>query len=545
MLKVFLVEDESIVREGLKNNIPWHEYGYQFTGEASDGEMALPMIRKIRPDVLITDIKMPFMDGLALSRIVTQEIPDIKIVIISGYDEFEYAQQAIRVGVEQYLLKPITKNTLRKVLLEVREKIESEQEQRSYLETFQNEMKEYENYARRSFLEKVFSGVFSVQQIYEEAAKISLDLDGPCYNLALLNLQVKRQNPEYAMQEPEGVGEVREALFRYFLRFPKYLIFQWNISLYGVLIKGEADQMEELKEQCIYNIEKICSQQVFSLEWCVAVGEPVERLSLLPECYAKVNHILAHRFFNPQRHILTEKDAEELLPGKDLKSFASVDSAKVNPDIIEGFLREGKQEEIKDFVNGYLAGVKDALESRLFRDYLLLNVRFTTVNYMERIGVNQQDFLPEDDDQKVREASGSGANIDAYMLELLERALALRDRENENQGKHVLKKGLKYIEENFSEESFSLNSVAGAIGVSSNYFSSIFSQEMQITFIEYVTKKRMEKAKKLLSQTQLHSSEIAGEVGYKDPHYFSFVFKKTQGCTPREYRAAESGGKDE
>ena len=536
MLKVFLVEDESIVREGLKNNIPWHEYGYQFTGEASDGEMALPMIRKIRPDVLITDIKMPFMDGLALSRIVTQEIPDIKIVIISGYDEFEYAQQAIRVGVEQYLLKPITKNTLRKVLLEVREKIESEQEQRSYLETFQNEMKEYENYARRSFLEKVFSGVFSVQQIYEEAAKISLDLDGPCYNLALLNLQVKRQNPEYAMQEPEGVGEVREALFRYFLRFPKYLIFQWNISLYGVLIKGEADQMEELKEQCIYNIEKICSQQVFSLEWCVAVGEPVERLSLLPECYAKVNHILAHRFFNPQRHILTEKDAEELLPGKDLKSFASVDSAKVNPDIIEGFLREGKQEEIKDFVNGYLAGVKDALESRLFRDYLLLNVRFTTVNYMERIGVNQQDFLPEDDDQKVREASGSGANIDAYMLELLERALALRDRENENQGKHVLKKGLKYIEENFSEESFSLNSVAGAIGVSSNYFSSIFSQEIQITFIEYVTKKRMEKAKKLLSQTQLHSSEIAGEVGYKDPHYFSFVFKKTVGCTPREYR---------
>lgn len=536
MLKVFLVEDESIVREGLKNNIPWHEYGYQFTGEASDGEMALPMIRKIRPDVLITDIKMPFMDGLALSRIVTQEIPDIKIVIISGYDEFEYAQQAIRVGVEQYLLKPITKNTLRKVLLEIREKIESEQEQRSYLETFQNEMKEYENYARRSFLEKVFSGVFSVQQIYEEAAKISLDLDGPCYNLALLNLQVKRQNPEYAMQEPEGVGEVREALFRYFLRFPKYLIFQWNISLYGVLIKGEADQMEELKEQCIYNIEKICSQQVFSLEWCVAVGEPVERLSLLPECYAKVNHILAHRFFNPQRHILTEKDAEELLPGKDLKSFASVDSAKVNPDIIEGFLREGKQEEIKDFVNGYIAGVKDALESRLFRDYLLLNVRFTTVNYMEMIGVNQQDFLPEDDDQKVREASGSGANIDAYMLELLERALALRDRENENQGKHVLKKGLKYIEENFSEESFSLNSVAGAIGVSSNYFSSIFSQEMQITFIEYVTKKRMEKAKKLLSQTQLHSSEIVGEVGYKDPHYFSFVFKKTVGCTPREYR---------
>lgn len=536
MLKVFFVEDESIVREGLKNNIPWQEYGYQFMGEASDGEMALPMIRKIRPNVLITDIRMPFMDGLALSQIVKQEIPDIKIIIISGYDEFEYAQQAISLGVERYLLKPITKGTLRKVLMEIREKIETEQEQKNYLETFQNEMKEYEDYSRRSFLEKVFGGMLSVQQIYEEAAKISLDLDGPCYNIVLLNLQVKRRDPEYAIREPEGIDRIREELFRYFMRFPEYLIFQWNISLYGVLIKGEAGQMEGLKEQCIDNIRRICSKEEVFMEWYAAVGEPVGRLSLLPECYTRVNHILAHRFFSPQCHILTEKDAEELSPGKDLKSFESVDSAKMNSDIIQGFLREGKQEEIGEFVNGYLAGVKEAIESRLFRDYLLLNTRFTAVNYMEMLGVGQQDFLPENDYAKVREASGNSSSIHAYIQELLERALTLRDRESENQGKRILKNGLKYIEENYSEESLSLNSVAGAIGVSGNYFSSVFSQEMKMTFIEYVTKKRMEKAKKLLRQTEKHSSEIAAEVGYKDPHYFSFVFKKTVGCTPREYR---------
>ena len=101
MLKVFLVEDESVVREGLRDNIAWQQYGYQFAGEASNGEMALPLIRKMRPDVLITDIKMPFMDGLALSRMVSQEFPQTKIVIISGYDDFEYARQAISVGVEQ------------------------------------------------------------------------------------------------------------------------------------------------------------------------------------------------------------------------------------------------------------------------------------------------------------------------------------------------------------------------------------------------------------------------------------------------------------
>ena len=208
----------------------------------------------------------------------------------------------------------------------------------------------------------------------------------------------------------------------------------------------------------------------------------------------------------------------------------------MNPEIIRGFLREGKQEEIEDFINGYLAGVKEALESRLFRDYLLLNVRFTTVNYMEMLGISQQEVLPESDHEKMREVSINSGDIYDYMQELLERALMLRDRESENQGKRVLKKGLEYIEENFSEDSLSLNSVAGAIGVSGNYFSSVFSQEMQMTFIEYVTMKRMEKAKKLLRQTDKHSGEIAAEVGYKDPHYFSFVFKKTVGCTPREYR---------
>ena len=536
MLKVFLVEDESIVREGLKNNIPWQEYGYQFMGEASDGEMALPMIRKIRPDVLITDIKMPFMDGLALSQIVTQEIPDIKIIIISGYDEFEYAQRAIRVGVEQYLLKPVTRGALRKVLLEIREKIETEQEQKSYLDTFQNEMKEYEEYSRRNFLEKVFGGALSVQQIYEEAAKISLELGGPCYNIVLLSLQVKRQNPEAVMREPEGFDRVKEALFRYFMRFPEYLVFRWNISLYGVLIRGEAEQMEEMKKRCLTNIVKICSEEEFSMEWHAAVGEPVERLSLLPECYTKVNHILAHRFFNPKQHILTEKDTEGFLAGNDTKSFDSVDSAKVNPEIIQGFLREGKREELGDFINGYLAGVKDALESRLFRDYLLLNIRFTIISYMDSLGVDKQDFLPEDEYDRVQEVAVNSRDIYEYMRELLERVLTLRDKESENQGRRVVKKGLEYIEENFSEESLSLNSVAGAIGVSSNYFSSVFSQEMQMTFIEYVTKKRMEKAKRLLRQTEKHSGEIAAEVGYKDPHYFSFVFKKTVGCTPREYR---------
>ena len=128
MPRVFLVEDESTIRSTLRDTVPWSQLGYEFVGEATDGEMALPLIGTTHPDVLITDIKMPFMDGLSLSKLVLKEFPNTKIIIISGYDDFEYARQAIEIGVEQYLLKPITKANLMNVLREVKEKIEQEQE---------------------------------------------------------------------------------------------------------------------------------------------------------------------------------------------------------------------------------------------------------------------------------------------------------------------------------------------------------------------------------------------------------------------------------
>ena len=133
MLRTFLVEDEVIIRENIKRMVPWEKYGFELVGEAADGEMALPLIRKSRPDILITDIKMPFMDGLTLSKLVKKEIPNIKIVILSGYDDFNYAKQAISIGVEDYLLKPITKNALLERLEEIRNHCEDEKHSRNIM----------------------------------------------------------------------------------------------------------------------------------------------------------------------------------------------------------------------------------------------------------------------------------------------------------------------------------------------------------------------------------------------------------------------------
>lgn len=537
MLKIFLVEDESIVREGLRDNIPWQQYGYRFAGEANDGEMALPMIRKIQPDVLITDIKMPFMDGLALSRIVGQEFPNMKIIIISGYDEFEYARQAIQMGVEQYLLKPITRANLQKVLNEVREKIESEREQKNYLEKFQNEMHEYEQFSRRNFFEKVFEGKLSVQEIYEEAQKLSLEINASCYNLVMVSLQEKKKSVEERGMDSEAFARKQDELLRFFLRYPEYLVFRWNISTFGVLIKTEEGQVEIMTKKCMDSINQICTNTEMELEWYAVEGKPVERLSMLTECYSRINHILSYRFFTPSKHILSEQAVEELIPGEEDEKLEDLDVGKLNPEILKDFLTKGLSEETEEFVTSYLQSIGKALKSKLFRDYFVLNIRFSVIAFVESMGISQNDFFESVNVRNLQELSlWSEDDLHTYMKELLEHAIELRDRENESRSKKILQKAMEYIEENYAQESLSLNKVASITNVSANYFSAMFSQVMEMTFTEYVTQKRMEKAKKLLRQSDKHSGDIALEVGYKDPHYFSFVFKKTQGCSPREYR---------
>lgn len=136
MIKVFLVEDEAIIRRGIRNNIDWESHGLELVGEAEDGEYAYPMILKSRPDILLTDVKMPFMDGLELSRLVKKELPGTKIIILSGYDEFDYAKEAIKIGISDYLLKPVTSVTLIDALKKAAETIREEQEHSRLLERY-------------------------------------------------------------------------------------------------------------------------------------------------------------------------------------------------------------------------------------------------------------------------------------------------------------------------------------------------------------------------------------------------------------------------
>lgn len=386
LLKVFLVEDECVVREGLRDCIDWERYGFEFCGDAPDGELALPQIRKLRPDILITDIKMPFMDGLALSKLVCAELPETRIILISGHNDFEFAQEAIEIGVEQYLLKPVTKASLLKTLEDVSRKIDEEREQKDYLRRFQQEGPEYEQFARRKFFEQITSGTLRVSEIYEQAKKLQIDIDAEGYTVILLTLQ-SRGTAEYS----QTLAERLEELMAYLLRYGEYLLFRCNLMTYCVIVKGSAAGLDEAVRRCLENIERRCGGDE-ALAWYAAVSEPVARLSELPGCYASAHTILSYRHLLPERHVLTADVLQKPQRGT-LPALDEVDASKADPAIIRNFLQTGMREEIPDFVSEYLASFGNALDSMLFRQYVLLELRFSAIRAAKSFGYSQEEFL--------------------------------------------------------------------------------------------------------------------------------------------------------
>lgn len=526
MIKVFLVEDESIIRETLRDTFPWEECGYTFAGEASDGEMALPLISSTRPDVLITDIKMPFMDGLSLSKLVLKELPDIKIIIISGYDDFEYARRAIEIGAEQYLLKPVTKSSLMKTLTEVREKIE--QEQKSVQTEYQMESQDYEQQVLRSFVERVAAGRISVQEIYEDAEKLDLDIRAESYCIAMFSALEEKYTEKDSM--------VREAILGFFMKRPEYVLIRWNITTYMVLIKGNADRMDGYLQECISAVQNGYSTYDRHGAWYVAAGTPVNRLSSIPECFEKVSRFWAYRYIQPDCHILTEKTVGEKTDTPMGASIDSVDAAKFNPNILLKVMKTATPEEVPDFVNEFLYDIRSGIGSYLFCQYIMLSARFTATEYAAELGVGKEEFEKGVSCLDMIEGQVKEDDLRAYLTEILLHVIKIRVKNTSYQYRDIINQATVYIDSHYTDESLSLNQVAKEVNISANYFSAVFSQEMKCTFIEYVTSKRMERAKELLRTTDKRSGEIAQEVGIKDPHYFSFLFKKTEGCTPRDYR---------
>ena len=535
MLKVFLAEDEFIIREGIKNNIDWQAHGYEFCGEASDGELAFPLIQKTRPDILITDIKMPFVDGLALSRLVKKELPETEIIILSGYEEFDYAKEAIQIGVARYLLKPVNGETLLQEIDSVAEIILGKQKEKEIREKYQKEMEENSLRDQMDLFQHLVTGDCSMEELLSVAGKLDLKIMAPWYSIVLLKIQsMKHDYEEYS----GSIVVVDERIAK--LAEPEHvLIFDRALEGRAFLFKADSeDELLAYQKEYLGDVKEVLSSYV-NLRYFGGVGTPVNRLREIPASFEDASHAFAHRYLVAESCILDSSllMQEGAAEQEDFR-ISAVNPEQIDRTKMQEFLRTGDLDEVVYFVDEFFGKLDGgAMKSRIFRQYITMDAYFSIVDFLKGLGLQKDEIEAPDQDSSILQDEKSAMD---YIVRIMEKALVLREKKASSRYEDVVSEVIHYIEDNYAQEELSLNLLASHVNFSPNHLSMIFSQQTGQTLIRYLTDYRMNRAKELLRCSSKKSSVISMEVGYKDPHYFSYLFKKTQGMTPTQYRGGRA-----
>jgi len=524
MYKVFLVEDEIVVREGIRNSIQWDNTQYSLVGEAADGEMALSIMKDIKPDILVTDIKTPFMDGLALSRIIKKILPWIKIIIISGHDEFKYAREAISIGVEEYLLKPVSASDLLSSLDKVAKIIEQEKTKLTSLENLKKQVQSNSDLIRERWLCDLVTGTVKTEDAIEKAREMNIDLIAHSYLVTIAELKTSVDN----YSELKTVKLKIDALLE---NYHDVICFSLSRDTVILLMKNTS---HESLEETAYTLGQAIKYEVERNSNCtvaIGIGSVVERIGKLTDSYTDADQSLKYLTKTGQKHIIGIKD---------LEAFSEIDFLRLDGDPIAERMKYAKRSDIDDIIDHYIELIGDqTIQSAMFSSYLLGDLVIAASKIIQELGGDIKDVIPAlSQKTKISEDIGSKEMFCSESRMILEKVIEFRESRVTGKYHSMIQKAKEYIDSHFADQDISLHLVASVVSVSPNHFSTIFSQETGETFIEYLTQVRISRSKHLLLTTKMKSADIAYESGFGDPHYFSFIFKKNTGMAPRDYRTS-------
>lgn len=544
MISVFLVEDEIVMREGIRNNINWAQEGYEFVGEAGDGELAYPMIRDLKPDIVITDIRMPFMDGLELSRLIKKNLPKTKIIILSGYDDFQYAREAISIGVTDYLLKPISGAQLLEAISKVSDGIRAEQDQQRFMERYRKEREENRILEKRVLFRELIAGARSMPEILDKGKGLGINLAAGAYGIVMFQIRVREDNQkesEITEAYSESIEKITSILRDKYNKADGIQVYEQLGGVFVFLVLGrDRQQTSDSMDVLLKELEDIMKDKT-GLNYYVGRGIVVDRIREVGRSYESASKAFAHRFlydtsmvFDGQGQGIKEADSVNI-------NIDEIDIGKLDRRIVTGFLRNGNLEELGHFVEDFVENTgKGNFESLIFRQYISVDMYFTVVSFLESIGYTRDEITERLGNIGDKQSSlDDTPKTEKYINDILSKALEMRDKVSDSRYSSLINSARNYIYEHYNDEDISLNQVAASVNISPNHFSSVFKKETGETFIEFLTTVRMDKAKELLETTDMKASEVGYEVGYRDPHYFSYIFKKTQNITPKQYREKE------
>ena len=518
--KVFLVEDEIVTREGIRHNVDWQTNGFEFCGEATDGEMALPLLRTAQPDVLITDIKMPFMDGLQLCKIMRARMPWVKIIILSGHDEFEYAQQAIKIGVTDYLLKPVTVQSLQNALQKLIVQLDREREEQENLKKLKDQVEENRSTLRERLLFKLIVGAGSPAEVIETGQMLGLDLIARHYLVAILKLELSDCTEQY---EHEEYQQMQNAVMGLIEKNPDAFTLKREWGDLNLIMKGDTPEyLEEERDFLLDEIRQVVAKTRYTLT--IGVGTTKKQISDICQSFVEALADLQNSVHGD---------------GELNHAFEQAELLKVDKSAVENYLRRGVKDRFDEFFNEYIRPLGEtALKSNLIKNYIFADVVLAIARLVNDLGGEVDKVVPELNSMEIIMSKiGTIEQLREQVRRIVTTALAYRDDQPKGQYQGLIRQANEFIEQHFADPNLSLNEMATLVNLSASHFSVVFSQETGHTFKEYLTGIRISKAKELLRMTGLRSADIAYQVGYNDPHYFSSVFKKHTGLSPNEFRS--------
>jgi two-component system, response regulator YesN len=504
LCKIIIVDDEILIRQGIKHYMNWEQEGFQIVGEASNGKEALEIIERTHPKIVITDIVMPIMDGEELTRIVKSKYPDIEIIILSSFGEFDYVRSTFQSGVVDYILKPkLDASTLLDGLNKAVSRMTP---------TNSNEKKQQDRMSVNLVIDKLISG-FEMDYDAELLTRVF-----PYDSFYILGVVFNGQIPRGDLLQ---IQDNITNQYRSYLPQATHYSITLDKNKTAVILNVNKDQSKEV----INFIQKIAEA---NKDLGFVLSEQFTDFSKVGLIYnEKISKLLQYQFYFLNIPFLREQDLQREVPNSEAFKMDWFTSKCKHSRFQEAF--SYLQEYVSVYSKCYST---DIFEFKSFFENIIFHIT-VILNNME-YDVTEIKNAKYEYFRAINEAQSSNETVEQLnkFIEQVDKCLHSEKNQPSNLN---MKKILQYIEEHYAEQ-LSLSDVAEHFHFNPSYMSNYFSTHNKEGFIEYLNKVRIEKASQLLLKDAASISEISGMVGYSDHSYFCKVFKKVNGMSPSKFR---------
>lgn len=529
MYKLMLVDDEYIVRHQVINKIDWHSYGFEIVCEAENGSEAYELFELHQPDVVITDIKMPFMDGLELSSKILAKYPYTKIIVLTGFDEFEYAKKGIDLHITNYVLKPVSSKELIRILGEVKKTIDDEIEHRRDVDRLRRHYERSYDLMRSRFLEGLVRDTDKAQDLREWLTYYEIDLLGSLYMASVIQIDNNFEDKEHAelvdleyrkIALLDLVKEVDEQfdLGEYFLDGKEVVILKGSEgSSYGDFVRGQMTKMEKLRQA----VERYLPYTV-----TIGCGQVCQRLENLHQSKDGAISACDYKLLMGTNQVIYISDLEKNV----------IDDYDFNDRDQRSLARMIKAGAVSEFDDKIEEVFTALLKTELTQQLMTILQLFTVViESGKALGLSQSDLA----DEQLMGILGKDESLlykKERILKLGHQIIDLGVKSRQHTNSALVLEAKAYVEANYKDWELNIEKISAHLHYSPNYFSSMFKKENGQSFMNYLLNMRVEKAKELLATTDMKNFEIAMEVGFSSANYFSYSFKKETQQSPSVYR---------